>query len=78
MDPFVTVYNYAGFRLISTPYELSDTQISLIFPVNPFGMAAPSAAGALFDRVGRGPVLIAGIAIAGIGLGLTLLRAMQA
>ncbi len=72
MGAFVTVYNYAGFRLTASPYNLSPTQISLIFVVYLFGMVASSVAGALADRLGRGPVLIAGIVIAAIGVGLTL------
>ena len=75
---FTTVYNYAGFRLTGAPYNLSDTEISLIFLVYLFGMVSSGVAGALSDRHGRGPVLIAGIAIAGIGVGLTLLQPVTA
>jgi YNFM family putative membrane transporter len=39
-------------------------------------MVGSSAAGELSDRLGRGPVLIADITIAGISLGLSLLRAV--
>jgi MFS transporter, YNFM family, putative membrane transport protein len=78
MGAFVTVYNYAAFRLTAAPYKLSDTEISLIFLVYLFGMASSGAAGALSDRLGRGPVLIAGITIAGIGVGLTLLHPVAA
>jgi YNFM family putative membrane transporter len=60
------------------PYKLSDTEISLIFLVYLFGMVSSGVAGALSDRHGRGPVLIAGIAIAGIGVGLTLLQPVTA
>jgi YNFM family putative membrane transporter len=78
MGSFVTVYNYAAFRLTGAPYGLSDGKISLIFLVYLFGMIASSIAGALSDRLGRGPVLVAGIAIAGLGVGLTLLQPMAA
>jgi MFS transporter, YNFM family, putative membrane transport protein len=78
MGAFVTVYNYAAFRLTAPPYKLSDTQISLIFLVYLFGMASSGVAGALSDRHGRGLVLIAGITIAGIGIGLTLLHPVAA
>jgi MFS transporter, YNFM family, putative membrane transport protein len=60
------------------PYKLSDTEISLIFLVYLFGMVSSGVAGALSDRHGRGPVLIAGIATAGIGVGLTLLQPVTA
>jgi MFS transporter, YNFM family, putative membrane transport protein len=78
MGSFVTVYNYAAFRLTGAPYRLSDTRISLIFLVYLFGMVASSAAGALSDRHGRGPVLIAGVVIAGLGVAVTLLPSMAA
>jgi MFS transporter, YNFM family, putative membrane transport protein len=51
---WLTVYNYAAFRLIGAPYKLSDTEISLIFLVYLFGMASSGVAGALSDRHGRG------------------------
>jgi YNFM family putative membrane transporter len=72
MGTFVTVYNYAGFRLTAPPYNLSPTQISLIFVVYLFGMAASPLAGASADRLGRGPVLLGGIVVAAIGIGMTL------
>ena len=78
MGAFVTVYNYAAFRLTRAPYELSDTEISLIFLVYLFGIVSSGVAGALSDRHGRGPVLVSGIAIAGIGVGLTLLQPLTA
>ena len=78
MGAFVTVYNYAGFRLIAPPYNLSQTQISLIFMAYLFGIIASSAAGALADRLGRGPVLIAGLLIALTGVALTLLAPLGA
>jgi YNFM family putative membrane transporter len=78
MGAFVTVYNYAGFRLAGPPYELTQSQTSLIFVVYLFGMAASSWAGALADRIGRGRVLIAGTAIGLAGVGLTLLAPLPA
>jgi MFS transporter, YNFM family, putative membrane transport protein len=77
MGAFVTVYNYAGFRLMAPPYGLNQAEVSLIFAVYIFGMAASSGAGALADRLGRGPVLIAGILVAAAGLGLTLLHTLS-
>lgn len=76
MGAFVTVYNYATFRLTGAPYRLSDAGVSLIFLVYLFGVASSGVAGALSDRHGRGPVLMAGTMIAGIGVGLTLLHAV--
>jgi len=61
MGVFVTIYNYAGFRLMSAPFNLTATQTGLIFSAYIFGIVSSSCAGALSDRVGRGPVLVAGI-----------------
>jgi len=72
MGTFVTVYNYAGFRLQAPPYGLDQGRSSAIFVVYLFGMAASWTAGALADRLGRGPVLTAGTVVALAGLALTL------
>ena len=72
MGVFVTVYNYAGFRLQAPPYDLSQGQASAIFVVYLFGMAASWSAGALADRLGRGPVLMAGAIITMAGLALMI------
>ncbi len=74
MGGFVSIYNYAGFRLTAPPYGLSQTQAGLIFLVYLFGMAGSSLAGALADRLGRAPVLIGGLAVFAAGLALTLLQ----
>jgi MFS transporter, YNFM family, putative membrane transport protein len=78
MGGFVTVYNYAGFRLTAPPYGLSQTQAGLIFLVYMFGMAGSSLAGAMADRLGRAPVLIGGLGVFALGLGLTLLQPLVA
>lgn len=74
MGAFVTIYNYAAFRLVGPPYELNQTQLGAIFAVYLFGIVASSTAGAMVDRVGRGPVLIIGIAIMLAGIVATLLH----
>jgi YNFM family putative membrane transporter len=76
MGSFVTIYNYAGFRLEAPPFELTASQIGAIFVVYLFGMAASSIGGGLADKIGRPPVVIGGILIAMAGLGLTLLPAI--
>lgn len=73
MGCFVTVYNYAGFRMVADPYNLGQGAISLIFMVYLFGMAASSIAGGLADKHGRGPVMAAGILVALAGVALTLM-----
>lgn len=76
MGAFVTVYNYAGFRLMAAPYGLSQAAISMVFLVYLFGIVASSSAGVLADKLGRSPVMTAGIVIAAAGLGLTLLSSL--
>lgn len=76
MGAFVTVYNYAGFRLMAPPYNLGQTQVSLLFAVYLFGIVASSMAGAMADRLGRRPVLVAGLVVAGLGVLMTLLHAL--
>lgn len=77
MGAFVTIYNYAGFRLTAAPYHLSQTALGSIFAVYLFGIAASSVAGGLADRIGRAPVMMAGLAITGLGLALTLMRPLE-
>ena len=77
MGAFVTVYNYAAFRLLASPYGLNQAQVGSIFLVYLCGMVASSMAGALADRLGRAPVLIAGLLTAILGVLLTLLGALS-
>ena len=72
MGVFVSLFNYAGFRLADAPYGLSQTQIGLVFCVYLFGMVASPAAGALADRWGRAPVLVGGVGLMASGVVLTL------
>jgi len=72
MGSFVTIYNYAGFRLMAPPFDLGPTQTGLIFTVYLFGIAASSLGGAAADRFGRAPVLIFSLILMAAGVGLTL------
>ncbi|WP_442867395.1 MFS transporter [Acidovorax sp. GBBC 1281] len=69
---FVTLFNYATFRLSGAPYGLSQTQISLMFLVFGFGIVSSSVAGRLADRLGRRGLLAAGFAFMLGGTLLTL------
>lgn len=72
MGSFVTVYNYAGFRLVAAPFNLNQTELGLIFAAYIFGIAASWAAGLLGDRFGHFRVMPVGILIAAIGGLVTL------
>jgi len=73
MGAFMTVYNYAGFRLMAAPYALSQAHIGLIFLLYLMGSVASSSAGWLADRLGRGRVMVGSVLITFAGLALTLL-----
>ncbi|MGI4799288.1 MAG: MFS transporter, partial [Janthinobacterium lividum] len=62
MSAFVTVYNYASFRLAAQPYNLDEAQIGLIFFAYIFGVVASPLAGTWAARIGRGPTLVIGAA----------------
>ncbi|MGR9169878.1 MFS transporter [Rhizobium sp. KDH_Rht_773_N] len=76
MGSFVTIYNYAGFRLVAAPYELNQTELGLIFTVYLFGIGASSVGGLLGDRLGHFTVLLAGIVITATGGALTLFASL--
>lgn len=72
MSVFVTIFNYAGFRLSQAPYHLGQTAISLVFLLYALGMVGSAAAGALTDRLGPRPVLIGGVLLLLAGVLATL------
>jgi YNFM family putative membrane transporter len=78
MGVFVTIYNYAGFRLMAPPYALGQAEVGAIFLLYILGSISSARFGALAGRLGRRRVfwapivlLIAGVAATdGIGLWL--------
>jgi MFS transporter, YNFM family, putative membrane transport protein len=78
MGAFVTIYNYAGFRLVAPPFNLSSTQCGLIFGAYLFGMVSSSSAGALADKLGRAPVVISGLVLFAVGLAMTVSASLVA
>lgn len=73
---FVTLFNYATFRLSGEPYQLTQTQISMLFLAFGFGMVSSSMAGRMADRFGRRPLLTAGFSMMLVGVTLTLSSAL--
>ena len=53
MGIFVTVYNYAGFRLLAPPYALSQSTVGAIFLLYIFGSFSASWVGGLAGTYGR-------------------------
>ncbi len=78
MGGFVTLYNYAGFRLEAPPYDLDQAQSGAVFSLYAMGTLASAAAGALADRLGRAPVLAACLALLAVGIAVTLAAPLAA
>jgi YNFM family putative membrane transporter len=76
MGSFVTIYNYAGFRLVAAPYNLNQTELGLIFTVYLFGIGSSWVGGSLSDRFGQFPVMMAGVILMFAGLLTTLASAL--
>lgn len=76
MGGFVTIYNYAGFRLLAPPYGLSQSVISAIFTVYVVGIFASALFGRLADRHGRGAMLCLGVGTMLLGTLLTLFASL--
>lgn len=72
MSVFVTLFNYATFRLSGAPYALSQTEVSLIFLAYGFGMVSSAVAGRLIGRFSRRRLLAGGFLIMLAGALLTL------
>lgn len=71
MGAFVTLYNYAGFRLALPPFLLSHSAIAAIFLVYLLGSLSSTWAGGLSQRLGRRKVFWALVALMGSGMALT-------
>jgi len=72
MGSFVTLYNYIGFKLMASPYNLSATIVGWIFIIYLVGTFSSAWFGGLADRYGRQKMLILSIAIMLIGAILTI------
>ena len=73
MGSFVTLYNYAGFRLALPPFLLSHSAIAAIFLVYLLGSASSTWAGGLSQRLGRRKVFWALVALMAAGMAVTLI-----
>lgn len=74
MGMFVTVYNYAGFRLLAPPYSLGQAGVGAVFLLYILGSWSSAWFGALAGRAGRRTVFWRPIAIAIAGVALTAAR----
>ncbi len=78
VGPFVSLYNYTGYRLSAPPYNLGQTTIGAIFLVYVFGIAGSTVFGRAADRIGRSTSLFVGLVIVTGGLLVTLAHPLAA
>jgi MFS transporter, YNFM family, putative membrane transport protein len=72
MGAMVAVFNAIGFRLESAPFHLGLGAASLVFLVYPLGSLSSVLAGRAADAYGRRAVLPVGVAVAVLGVVVTL------
>ncbi|HEY4316744.1 MAG TPA: MFS transporter [Herbaspirillum sp.] len=76
MGGFVTVYNYAGFRLLAPPYNMNQSLVGAIFTVYLVGIVASAWFGRLADRYSRIRMMTLGILLMVAGVLLTLAQSV--
>ena len=76
MGVFVTIYNYAGFRLLAPPYSLGQAAVGAVFLLYILGSASSAWFGGLAGRVGRRRIFWVPIAILMLGVVLTAARSL--
>lgn len=72
MGSFVTLYNYIGFKLMASPYNLSLALVGWIFVIYLVGTFSSAWFGSLADRHGRQRMPLLAIAIMFTGAAVTL------
>ena len=78
MGNFVTIYNYASYRLVAPPYSLHESAIGAIFLLYLLGMFVSPVFGRLADRLGRSPMLAIAVLLMLAGVLLTTLLPLWA
>ncbi|WP_282754160.1 MFS transporter [Desulfuromonas thiophila] len=74
MGAFICLYNYISFRLLAPPFNLSQSQVALIFVSYAFGAFGSRQIGRLGDRWGRAALLYAALLLMALGALATLAR----
>ena len=72
MGSFVTIYNYITFRLLESPYFLSQSVVSLVFLVYLLGSFSSSMVGRQVERFGRSRMLFLTLGTMMLGALVTL------
>ena len=71
MGVFVTIYNYAGFRLLAPPYLLTQAEVGVVFLLYVLGSISSTWFGTYAGRVGRRGVFWMPVAIMTVGVAVT-------
>ncbi|KQN28767.1 MFS transporter [Sphingomonas sp. Leaf38] len=71
MGVFVTIYNYAGFRLMRAPYGLSQAAVGAVFLLYVLGSVSSAKFGTLAGRRGRRTIFWIPVVLLIIGVALT-------
>ena len=71
MGVFVTIYNYAGFRLLAPPYSLGQAAVGAVFLLYAVGSMSSAWFGALAGRIGRRTIFWVPILLLILGVALT-------
>lgn len=74
MGVFVTIYNYAGFRLMAPPYGLSQAAVGAVFLMYILGSVSSARFGTLAGRLGRRRVFWVPVLLLIAGVALTAMR----
>ncbi|WNP32812.1 MFS transporter [Enterobacter kobei] len=76
MGAFVTLFNYIGYRLMQSPWHLSQAIVGLLSVAYLTGTWSSPKAGTMTSHFGRGPVLLGSTAIMLLGVLLTLFASL--
>ncbi len=76
MGAFVTLFNYIGYRLMLSPWHLSQAAVGLLSVAYLTGTWSSPKAGAMTARFGRGPVMLGFTGVMLCGLLLTLFSSL--
>ncbi len=71
MGAFISIYNYAGYRLLAAPYSLSQGEVGLIFLLYLLGSFSSATAGHLSGKLGPRRALWAPLVLFVVGIVLT-------
>ena len=71
MGVFVTIYNYAGFRLMRAPYGLSQAAVGAVFLLYVLGSVSSAKFGTLAGRRGRRTIFWIPVVLLIVGAALT-------